>query len=158
MKKENKKHEKIQGSCIFKEESDASSHIGVSKEHLWSDWMDNFLPHGRANSSHSHIKTRITQPDPNFLDIRPVTSEHRGPMNTRKLRNVCMECNRGWMSDIEQDVKKILSELIQGKCTLITVDEQIFLCRWIVLKSIIGEYTDIPLKAIPESDRMHLKK
>lgn len=157
MSKRNRRHQVRENICIFKELSDASAHIGISKEHLWSDWLDPLLPLGREHPNHSQIKLKFSHSPEGVLEVSPSSSKHRGPSNSRKLRIVCAKCNGGWMSEIEMAAKEVMTDLILGRSTVITVDQQNALCQWIMLKAIIGEYTDLPMMAISEADKMFLK-
>ena len=48
-----------------------------------------------------------------------------------KIGNVCQECNNGWMSRLEDQVKPILSPMILGKPVIVTPSQQERVTAWL---------------------------
>jgi len=47
-----------------------------------------------------------------------------------QVREVCGECNSGWMNDLEAGARPILTELIQGRRLNLVPDDQSILAAW----------------------------
>jgi hypothetical protein len=76
----------------------------MSGEHIYSDWMNRLLP-GRWN----HTRTFASG----------LVSNHQTVELNWTANVVCEECNKGWMSKIEDEhAKPILSPLIIGKINI----------------------------------------
>jgi hypothetical protein len=73
-----------------------------SREHLWSDWLNEILP-GRK---------RFTMRDGN----KEIIEDWVKPKLDWRAKVVCEECNHGWMSDLENvHAKPTMTDLILGK-------------------------------------------
>lgn len=94
---------------------------GVSKEHLWSDWIRGML----SDPSEATAHTR---------NIAGVSQEWKAPPFTAVVRCVCSRCNHGWMSDIENEVKPHLQPMIQGRQRILGTKAQTALAKWVFLK------------------------
>ncbi len=53
-----------------------------------------------------------------------------------RLRDVCRDCNGGWMSTLEATAKPILLPLMRGETTLLTPVQQRVVASWVQLKAI----------------------
>ena len=51
---------------------------------------------------------------------------------TTRLREVCRECNGGWMSEMEKSVKPFLGPMVRGMSVLLNNDNQDLLAAWLV--------------------------
>jgi hypothetical protein len=120
--------------CIF------CGGTGLSKEHIWSDWLGKIIP--RSDDHSQSIIRDVPGPD-RIRIVEPFLYSHQGSMNSRKLRNVCKKCNNGWMSAIVNRAKPS-AEMIRD------------LAAWISLSSVMAEFTDLRTAVIPATDRKHL--
>ena len=135
-----------QGKCIFCNGS------GLTKQHVWPDWFKNVLP--RDGNEHTQFLTRFFNDYPNnTVIIQPDLIKRQGHTGTRKIRNVCVKCNTGWMSNLEEKAKPILISLIFGEQFTLDFDSQLIIASWAVMTSIMGEFTDIKTAAIPHAHR-----
>lgn len=75
-----------------------------------------------------------------FPDQPPIKEERKGSILSRKVRAVCVACNNGWMSVIENNVKPILSDLMYLKPRTLSVEDQRKIAEWVVLKMFVVEY------------------
>lgn len=59
-----------------------------------------------------------------------------------KLNRICEDCNNGWMSDLEQQAKPVIIDLISGKTKLEALDakEREVLARWAGKTAIIESH------------------
>ena len=118
-----------QTSCIF------CGGIPVTREHLFSECV------GKLMSS------SIT-PRPGY---RAVMMNERGKDNviTKRwqtkipaivARCVCGPCNNNWMGQIEDTVIPTLTEMIEGRTTVLDVKAQTAVATWLSLKAIIEQH------------------
>lgn len=132
--------------CIF-----CGSHP-VTKEHVWSKWTYQYLPRRKGNRRHTTIRSTA--------GIRGVESSEllNGHANTQKVRAVCKNCNNGWMSTIEEQVKPILIPLIlDSPCTL-SIEGQRILATWITMKCMVYEQLYEEGRISRQPDRDFLKE
>jgi hypothetical protein len=108
----------------------------MSREHLWSDWMDkaNLLPRGGE-----HFEFRNLVRGGSRVAVRVFTRVRQGAASTKKIKVVCRECNVGWMSEIEEAIKPILTPLITGSSTVLTATMQAQIMEWIALKILVAD-------------------
>jgi hypothetical protein len=142
------KKSKTPGICVF------CGSLGVTKQHIWPDWLKKVIP--REGSEHFQLLTKIKATDPKLVTLQPELQSHNGPTGSRKIRNVCAKCNNGWMSKLESSAKPILIDLMSSKKVFLDFDQQEILSNWIVMISIMAEYTDKATLAIPDNHRYHL--
>jgi hypothetical protein len=69
------------------------------------------------------------------MPVAKRTSTH-GSMATLKVPNVCVTCNGGWMSVLEDATKPILLPLVRGQSQSLTIDACRQLAAWGQLKCI----------------------
>lgn len=111
--------------CLF---CGRSGHAKMTLEHAWPQWLRALLPpkeSGVAQSWTPGIGKREwnTGPEPGFT-----------------LKQVCTECNSKWMSNLENEVKPILSKLVIGVERIdLSVGEQLMLCRWVTKTLMVFE-------------------
>jgi hypothetical protein len=139
---------KEQGRCIFCNET------GLSKQHIWPDWLKKVIT--RDENKNTQTLFRYDYFTEDRIAITPEVKIREGYLGTRKIRNVCLKCNNGWMSQIEQRAKPHLITMIQGNKTTLTKSDLKDIITWIVMTSIMSEYTDVETKAISEEDRIAL--
>jgi hypothetical protein len=124
-----------------------------TKEHIWSEWMHEYLP---SSGGGAHSKGNFT-----FYDKTPLnskTTERQGHVSTVKVRVVCKTCNSGWMSQLEENVKPILVKMFKKDRFVIANSEQTILSKWIAVKVIVGEFADSEIYVTPKADRLKLKE
>lgn len=134
-------------TCIF------CGRTGLTKQHVLPDWIKNVLPRDKSNFVANSVYSRIDTNTGRVLSRDPKKILKNGHQGTQKIRNVCANCNGGWMNDIEIKVKPFLSEMILGKTIKLNIDQQLELTKWVVMTSIMGEFTDRRGLAIPVSHR-----
>ncbi|WP_411350098.1 hypothetical protein [Paenibacillus sp. WLX2291] len=123
---------------------------GLTKQHILPDWLKTILP--REGQSHEQLITRTeVDENPPRMTLTPI--KKNGHTWSRKARNVCGNCNSGWMSLIETKAKLNLTALISGDKTLLDEEAQLNLANWVTLSTIMAEYTDLQHKAISEDEQ-----
>ena len=116
--------------CVF------CNRTGVTKEHIWSDWMKSILlpvseHHQTGILINSNLQTKIAT-------VQPVLGPTRqGAMTQRKIRNVCCVCNGGWMSQLVDRAKPFAAPLIQDHNCELSSTAQHDLAGWIAMAAIM---------------------
>jgi hypothetical protein len=139
---------KPRGRCVY------CGRFDVTKQHVWPDWLSVVLP--TTESSHHHLLMEMTSPAHNVMSLRPRVEVRRGGLGTRKIRNVCAQCNGGWMSRLESAAKSHLTKLILGRPLVLNSDDQRALAAWVTMFCITAEFTDRAHMGIPKGDRLAL--
>ena len=137
---------KPQGKCIF---CDA---YGLTKEHIWAAWLNPYLPKNVVN--HKFFSETI-------FPGRSVheTKIRSGSAQSGRLRRVCLSCNTGWMSKVQEQTKPILLPLILGQTSSLHRKAQTTLSTWIAMSVMVAEFLDKTgtRVAISSKDRLFLK-
>jgi hypothetical protein len=110
----------------------------MSGEHLWSDWMDDLLPH-----SNEYLEFKTTFSGGNRTPSRITERTRPGASNKKKLKVVCTNCNTQWMSRIETIAKPYLTSLITGEPIFLDRAAKNIVARWIVLKMFISDHNSV---------------
>lgn len=137
------------GKCVF------CGGARLTKEHIWSDWLKNVIP---ASDAHIQFRTYTAfEHEARVAFVRPYLDGRQGSQNQRKLRNVCLACNGGWMHDIVDLAKPPAEKIVRGEHIVLSARDQINVATWITISSIMAEFTDVKTQAIPASERIRLK-
>lgn len=129
--------------CIFCKESNKKS-----KEHLWPQWMHDYL---KLDKSNKNIREENTFLWKDQVDKKKL--ERQGHLVTTKLRVVCKKCNNGWMSILEDKAKPVFLRIFKNEGVVLNREEQNLLSRWIAMKVITGEHAGNDIHVTPEEDR-----
>lgn len=135
-------------ACIF-----CGTKGNKSKEHLWPEWMHEFLG---AEGNGNNVRESDTYRDTAHKDNKKL--ERQGYLFTTKFRVVCRACNNGWMSRLEEEAKPSLIPLVKGKAICLNEVEQNIVAKWIAMKTIVGEHAEKGLHVTPEEDRRKFKE
>jgi hypothetical protein len=124
---------------------------GMSKEHLWPDWLAAYVPRTLP-----HFKQEFA-----FYGKTPepiIYEKHKtGDPHATRLRIVCETCNRGWMSRLQTEAKPILVRLLLRETTTLLQTEQRILARWAAVSVATGDQLDPYSAAVPQEDRDFLR-
>jgi hypothetical protein len=63
-------------------------------------------------------------------------------MFSHTVRCVCADCNNGWMSELEDEVKPVLTPLLKNHRTTLTRDDQILLATWATKTGLVHQGRD----------------
>jgi len=130
--------------CIFCRNSS-----NPTEEHIVPDWL-------------SKIFTKEPL-DKNIFETRdPIagTSKHhirQGHLITRKVKAVCYRCNTGWLSQLEEELKTVLTKLITGAPCVLDDWTQRRLATWSVKTAMTAEFLDPETVAISFDMREYLR-
>ncbi len=103
--------------CLF------CSNGANSKEHVWPQWILQVLPARRP------VRQRLG------------TGKEVSYSGEFKLKGVCTTCNNGWMSELETEVKPILSPIVQDLSIQLEIEDQKKLALWAFKTAIVLEGT-----------------
>lgn len=131
--------------CIFCEREGK-----LSKEHLWPNWLGKMYVRAGDEKYSFGSKT--------YLDKelqRDGVHEKPGHLFSLKNRVVCQECNNGWMSEVEEEVKPIILKLIGGKKLKVSDLELKALSFWLAMKVVTAEFAEKKesLEVTPQRER-----
>jgi hypothetical protein len=136
---------KPQGHCIY------CGGTGLSKEHIFADWLRKYVP--RELSEH-RVEFTITYPH----KTEKALERRTGDTHARRLRRVCVACNGGWMSDLQEAAKPYLVPMLEGKRVSLHRKAQKIVAAWAAMTAMTAEYLNEQMVAVPQSDRDHLRK
>lgn len=132
------------GICIY------CGSTGLSKEHLYADWLKNYIP--RELSEHK-VQVTVAFPHTSQSEI----TRRTGDPHVRKLRRVCLSCNQGWMSDLQQSAKPHLVPILSGDSTTLNRKGQKIVSAWAAMTAMTAEYLKKEHVAVSQADRDHLR-
>jgi len=141
LKKPRRQNLKPPGKCAFCGEG------SLSKEHLFADWLRDYFP--RTNDD-KHVEGIIE-----YLPNRKVSHiTSQGHSGSKKIRRACEDCNSGWMSQLDNNVRNILPPIFKGYPGIIDQSMQAALAAWFTKIAIVGD-CDIRKKNsyIPQEER-----
>ncbi len=148
MTKKTKRLAKSQGCCIF------CSGTGLSKEHIWSDWLSGLIPRNDEHGEYCGGMHRDSGSREVEWTKPPASSARQGSVFQRKVRNVCKRCNNGWMSRVVDRAKSHVERMILGKSLKLNRKEQTDLAAWIGITMVIQEFANrLGARRIPPEDR-----
>lgn len=108
-------------TCVF-----CGNSNGLTGEHVFGDWLTKI---GLNLDPVMHVAgplNRITRE----LGVRPPFRQ--------TVRNVCGNCNNGWMSNLENVAHRVLMPLILGKSSLIEPSDFGAIATWLQKTALIG--------------------
>jgi hypothetical protein len=126
------------------------SEVGrLSAEHVLPAWLlREVLPAGTTARTKRHVSF-------SHLVKREHTEARReeGPVNASVVRKVCRDCNNGWMSSLEAEVKPIAASLARGIPLTLLTEGQRVLAFWALKTTIMLEYTHDATRSASSAER-----
>ena len=106
----------------------------MSKEHLWPKWAQGAIAPDQRGKK---IRNALYDGPPGkpFRDFN-------APAFEATLKDVCVECNGGWMSDIEAAAKPFALPLMLGRSIALASEAQRKLALWAYLKCSLFQNID----------------
>jgi len=136
------------GLCIF------CRGRGLSKEHLFSDWLRVLFP---RHAGHTHTLGEAVrfdaQNNPTFA-----TTQHQGHSGTKKFRIVCKRCNNEWLSGIDDAARIAVTPLIQGIAVTLKPEMQAQIAIWLAKIAMVGDSRRRKSSKIPQAQRDWLRE
>lgn len=144
---------KSQGRCIF------CDGTGLSKEHIWSDWLKGLMPRSDEHGDYWGSMHRDSGSRDIVWTTPPQSSTRQGTVFQRKVRIVCERCNNGWMSRVVDRAKPCATQMILGTPFQLTREAQTDLAAWVGITTVIQEFANrCGVRRIPPEDRTVLMK
>jgi len=105
----------------------------LTGEHVFSDWLNRvpLVPPGQE--WHMHI-TR---------DGGRAPIVRTSPVLDQTICRYCLDCNTGWMSDIEGEAHHVVTPLILGQRASLSPTDQLMLATWATLRAYVIEASQI---------------
>jgi hypothetical protein len=141
-----------QGRCIF------CNGVGLSKEHIWSDWLKDIIPLNDEHGEYWAALHRDRESSEIEWTVPPASRARQGCVLRRKVRIVCeRNCNNGWMSRVVERAKPHAEQMIRGQSCQLDRQEQIDLAAWIGITTVVQEFANRRgARRIPPEDRHEL--
>jgi hypothetical protein len=143
-----KKQKQFQRMCIF------CGGKGLSEQHVLPAWLLRTFPENIEG--YTQMPTTISLRDGNIYIDSTKWKYQQGALGNARLKIVCKKCNNEWMSAIEAHAKEYMMQLINHTSIRITDDIKTKLSAWVMLMTIMYEYTQLSTKTIKREDRLHL--
>jgi hypothetical protein len=133
------KHSKSQRRCAF-----CGVAGNISKEHVWPRWLRQLAPDvDKSRFTHS-AGFGWSEPSA-FREYQTDTVHQPGSVFNMVAREVCAECNGGWMSRLERSAQPILLRLIsvasEESADTLVPGEAAVLAVWAIKTAWMREFT-----------------
>ena len=107
---------------------------GVTKEHIWPNWLRRLILESRAASGMRQFHAEIERDG--------TTQQYKNPTLEQRVGMPCSACNGGWMSELENEVKDFMTTMVyRGEMVLLTPERQIAVSRWAMKTAMVYEFT-----------------
>lgn len=126
---------------------------GMTKEHLWSDWMRKVILESRAAGGQKHFKAEIERGGE--------AKGYKNPTLEQRIGMPCDKCNNGWMSALENEIKDFMTPMVfRGEKVLLSRERQVALSRWAIKTAMVYEFTSAPEegKYFSDAERLAFKE
>ena len=134
--------------CIFCEG------YGVTKEHLFAEWMKMLFP---RDGSTTHTAAHITWPDKIISRVpKDIRMQRQGHIGSKRARVVCGKCNNGWLSQLETWAKKAIPPMAIGRRCNLVPEGQAKLATWAVKTAMVAEQLQLREIGITQAERTFL--
>ena len=130
--------------CIFCNKSP------TNKEHVYPRWSHKYI----QKYPGKYLSTR-GQESRTSSELSVVRG--KGDIHDWQVKCVDETCNNGWMRELENRAKPVLTPLIQGERTQLAPNDRRAIAGWAVLKAVIGEY-ETGMISWTEKDRERMRR
>jgi hypothetical protein len=121
-----------------------------SKEDAWPKWLLKLL---------KHWPTECVPIDAQRLREDGSVSQWMALNTTLKVKNVCQNiCNSGWMSELENKAKPILSPMILGNAMTLSAAQQLTVAAWLTKCAMVFDSMDRGEVFYDGLDRSHFRE
>jgi hypothetical protein len=114
--------------CVF-----CGSDVKLSREHVFPQWLRNLFP----DLGDGEYLRRLVTFSTDQHHQRP------GPPFDFVVRDVCTDCNTGWMHDLEEEARPILTPMLLGEPRVLTAVEQHIVATWATKTMLTMQGTNI---------------
>jgi len=122
----------------------------LTKEDAFPKWLVQLLRSQQPSGSEPAIHRREAGPDGS------IKSHESSSGSFTQVRQVCGECNNGWMSRLEEQAKEIMAPVIESlEHTQISTSDLVVIARWAIKTAFVYEFTRPTVRSsAPESRRV----
>lgn len=126
----------------------------MSKEHMWPDWLRNYVPRKIASWDQQAVTLYRTG------EPKHVVRRRTGDPHAAKLRIVCEDCNTGWMSRLQEHAKAVLVPVLESHEFVLYRKDQQLLARWCAMFVMTNEFSnnDETKIAVTPAERAYIMK
>jgi hypothetical protein len=126
-----------QDVCIFCER--AKPLVKITKEHLFSRWVDDVLTPDLLGPDRSFERTPAGQDG--FTVTKTWSTEVIAAIEAAVVCGGRRDgCNGGWMSELDGQVRQLLEPMMLGKPRKLAPEHQLTIAAWAAMKSMVLEY------------------
>jgi hypothetical protein len=132
------------GRCIF------CDRLGVTKEHMWADWLRNYIPREASGHATSFEKIHLRHSERQY-------QRRMGDPHSRRIKCVCRECNNGWMSQLQEKAKPYLVPMLTGNAVTLQRNGLTPLAAWVTMMVMVAEHLNDESVAVTLVERQRFK-
>lgn len=118
---------------------------------MYADWLRAYIPRSLTHHTIESTTTRLRA-----VDVK--TQRRPGDPHSRRIRCVCGDCNSGWMSRLQEEVRPYLVPLLIGDSTKLRTRGQTKLAAWAAMTAMSGEFLEKESVAVSARDRKLLRQ
>lgn len=107
----------------------------MTKEHVLPAWL------GRLYEGQTDFLNEATNSD------GTIAYQYKSKAFDYTINDVCMDCNSGWMSQIENDVQPILTKMLREKSFVLDKKKQQKLATWAMKTMLVANHNNPPKPA-----------
>lgn len=126
---------------------------GKSKEHLWGQWSEKYVPHITTRTTHS-LLGNVHNLNPG--DTKPGPMQRQGNLRSQQIKTVCQPCNNGWMRLLGESAEPHLARLAKGEWWKFSKDEAKVIASWLTMFTMSYEFKDLKTMASTQAERRFL--
>jgi hypothetical protein len=131
--------------CLFCGRAWRPGVVMKSREHVLGQWMmrleENHPPERGSYSAGFDFDESVGE----LVEVPPEIVFRKAALLTLKTREVCEDCNQGWMSDLEEAVKPIIRQLLwsaeTGMAIVLNAEKARVLAHWAQKTALTYELT-----------------
>jgi hypothetical protein len=130
---------------------------GVSKEHIFPQWMQGIVPPQMQRTVHLVDGMHAfgwQSGQKSFSELGALARP--GDPLSQTINKVCRTCNNGWMSRIVEDAKPLLADLLSGRIIPLSRHDRMRLVRAVILTAMMIDQADERLSAVSSEARRHI--
>jgi hypothetical protein len=116
--------------CLFCPEQAGSG------EHIWADWLNGVFEVEKSDLAKGGWVREIANDD--SIELRSWQKSEIANLTTNL---VCRDCNTGWMARLEGRARPLLTPMIKGFETELTLDQQFLAATWAVKTVMVVDAT-----------------
>ena len=125
----------------------------LTREHIIPDWIQEIIP---KKPQHGHLFTTRSKAAAGRGRLKTSRLRQGHPIS-RKVRVVCVRCNNGWLSSLEDELKPQIKALVLGEAITLTPWDQRRLATWAAKTSMTAEFIHPKSAAITFEEREYLR-